>query len=619
MALGDFNLSNGLVRWGPQAEVGIPATLMEFQAGMVSSSLAMTPGQIPNPELSTGSQTAPPVRGSVTVGGDLNLTLRVSDAQTLLAQIQGAADITALSPATDPAAPTGAFHLELAPDKTTDQKVPLTFEMWNDDLNGGQIFFDCWVANAVFTWAEQSLVTAVLTISGGKTSYWGDAVARGTGDASASVYVLGYPKARRRERNRPGTSGDMTLEIVDEESPGVWNARAALGRIEVLDLVNTLAASTSVASSTPGSVDFREILFPGDWVAFFDTVATAAVEFEVDTVAETSFELVLPFPSAFSGIEVMRAFGDASVTFPLRSGESAEGRPLFDEALSSHDGLLFGDNVLRTLATTAGTDFEAGDSLPLVSTATCAPSANLWTGVVSDWATSLEAGMTVLDDAGDPYVIAEVVNDTSMRMMRKHVAGFSGVAITARRQWTIARERPEFARVIADEGPLSEIFATFLFGDLGEEVNVEVETFALTHTPPRPAQTRVGSPWPGTVTESGVRALGVSASVVYGPETQTLHNLLELSADVAMVITTENGQPVISPVPIGEEAVAAVETRMVLVAVNMQNVDSPRQVNPGAGRNLFPVNATLHPSLAAPDLTIELITASDALLVDPAP
>jgi hypothetical protein len=618
--MASFNLSETRVRWGAQDRLNVPAASLPYMAGLVSEALTMTPGQIPNPELTTGSQAATPIRGSVTVGGTLSITMRPSDAQTLLEQIQAKADVTPLTPATDPAGPTGSYYLELSPNQGTDQRVPLTFEIWRDDLNGAQLVYDCFVASAVFTWAEQSLVTAVLTLAGSRAGYWGDAQALGRTDDVPELYATGYPAAERRERRRPGTTGDMTLELVAETSPGIWDARACLGRVELLDIVDTTVATPTLTSaSAPGTVDFRELLFPGDWVS----VQEEGLAYEVLSVTESTVTLTTNFSATLAGKRLMRVFGEpvsgASVTFPVRSGTSAEGRPLFDEVLGAHDGLIFGDNVLRTLVTTGGTEIPSGsDTLALTGTVTVVASSVIWTGTATSFTTEVAVGMTLYDGA-NYYTVTSVNNDTELAVQTPHPAGLTGASVSIRRQFLAVRDRPDFALVTADEGPLPEIFARFFAGPTGETVEVELESFTLNMTLPRPAQTRVGSPWPGTVTESGVRAIVASGSVVYDERSQDLHNSLELSNKVALLVETRNGQPVVDPVVPGEEDVAHVETKMVLVAENLQNVSASRQVTAGAGRNLFPFNASLHPDVAtgAPDLKIGLITDSDALLVAP--
>lgn len=616
MARGEYNLPETKVRWGPQSILGIPATSLPYQAGLVSEALAPTPGQIPNPELFPGSQASTPISGSVAVGGALAITLRLSDAQTLVAQIQGFADRVDLTPISVPPGPTGAHLLTLSPTATTSQQVPLTFEVWRDDKGGGLAVFDAWISSAVFTWAEQSLVTAALTVEAARATYWGNPEAVGLNDTPLA-YLTGYPSASRREPRRAGTTGDATVELLTETSPGIWDARAMLGRPEILDIVDTVIATPTLTSaSLPGTVDFRDLLYAGDWVS----VQEEGAAYEVASVTETTVTLTTNFSATLTGKRLMRTWGAPSgtgATFEVRTGPTPEGRPQYAEVTGTHDGLIFGDKVLRTLFTTAGVAVPTGDVLTLTGTVSVTVSTNVWTGTGTAFLAELASGMTIFDGSAY-YVVTSVTNDSEFLTQELHPSGLSGATISARRQWRYARDRPEWARVVADEEPVSEIFAEFLFGPTGETSEAEVVDFSLTITPPRPAQTRVGSGWPGTVTQSGVRSVVVTANVVYGPETQALHNLLERSDLVAMVVTTRNGSPVVSPITPGEEQFAAVETRMTLTAPNLRNVSSQRQTaTGGAGRNTFAVNASAHPDGISPDITLDLVTSSPALLVEP--
>jgi hypothetical protein len=602
--------ANALIRWGFQEKLGIPARSADLvhQAGFDSESVAMTPGQIPNAELRRGSQAAPPLAGSVTAGGDFVLSFRAADVQTLFAQAQGFAD---LAPLTPPDGPTGSYKLTLSPEAGTDQRKPITFEIYRDDGGGSYLLYDAWVSNMVIGVTEQSRLTLTVTITGGRTTYWGDAVPLGLTDVSG-LTVTGFRSALKASGARPGTAGGLTVEIIDQESPGVWNVRALLGRQEILASVDTVDTSPVITLTTPGSVDLREVVFVGDWIA----VTESGIRYEVGDVNADQIALTAPFAGTLSNKRLFRVFGapvsSASVTFQMEDGLTPEGRPKFAEVIDSGDGLIFGANPLRTEITTAGEEIPALDHLELTGTVSVTVSTIAWTGVGTLFLSELVVGSTIWDGTR-PYTVASIISDLSLTVIEPHTTGLSGATVYARRQFLAVRDRPAWAYVASVEPPLTEIFARFIF----EDEEVEVADASITITPPRPAQTRVGSPWSGTVLESGFRAVTIGATTVYTPETQLLHDKLELSVPVGLVVVAKSGVPVISPVSVGESDVAAVETSFTLIASSVHNLDQQRHVVPGPERATFPINASAHATGGDPDLKIELVTSSDALPVAP--
>lgn len=616
--MGTFAISNTAGRFGVQAQVGIPAISLPYQFSIVTETAAPTTQVIPNPELRRGTQISSPIPGSLLVGGTMQVTLRPSDLQVLIAQVQRSATRTPLGLLTTPPGPTGAYLLELSPQESTVQLLPFTLEFWRDEDNGSMVIYDVFISSQVHAWSENALVTAVFTIEGAGATYWDAAEARGLNDVP-EVHAVGYPHPERRVTDRPGSTGDLTIELVAETSPGIWDARAMVGRFDVIDIVDTTNGSPILTTaSPPGSVDFRDLVHVDDWVSVQDEGAA----YKVAAVTETTVTLATNFSATLVGKRLMLAWGEpggAGATFEVRSGQTREGRPFFHEVIATHDGLLFGENNKRTRFTTAGNEIPTGDTLALTGTVSVTIATTAWTGVGTLFLTEVATGSTIVDGSGNAYTVNSVIDNENLTVQKPAVAGLSGATVGVRRQWVIARDRQEWALIEPDEKPLKETKATILFGtDPADVEEVEVTALTVTITPPRPAAPVIGSPYPGVPTESGQRAVAVSVTMVYDDRTQGIANRIEQQGSVAMVIRSTTGSPVIEPVPESEVQVARLEGGITWSSAGLVAAGQ-RQTAAAPGRNLLTVALTGHPNAqeGTPDIKVDIITDAPNLVVEP--
>lgn len=602
-----------IVRWDAQPELGIAPPVFRFEGAIISEDFTASRGAIANSELGQGQTMGRQLQGSFVIGGTINLTARISDLISLIGHTQIKSDSLALTPATDPPGPTGAYQHTLAPDQTTLQQVCIAVEIHRGDPGGAELLLDCQIENATINIADNSMVDMALTFNARLSTYWAPSAFLGLNDGPA-LQAIGWADVERMVSKRPGTTGDMVIEAVTEAVPGEeWTMRSALGQLGVFGVVDTTAASADLVDNT-GTDDFRVKVFPDDWVG----VVGEGTARKVASVTKDTITLDGPFPSTLVAAEVALVFGEpmvsGSAVFPLRTGRSPEDRVLFDEVIGGHDGYWIGEEAYRTKITTAGEPIPTGDLVTLPGTVSVTINTTAWTGSGASFLTNVAAGNTITGDDGVSfYTVAKVIDDDNLVVTEPHPAGFAGQTAKIRRQWLIPRERPRWAPVFAIEDPFTEIRVTVYGGkDFDELGEVEVDAVTITSALPLPPKAAIGID-PGITVPDGQRAITLTANAKLTVATQDMHDRLKGQNDVSMLIEMRSGSQVLPGIPDAEAQYRTTQPSLVIKGEHGQQADTKRYTaSAGPGQATFPISVTF---TGNPDVTMIATTQAADLLV----
>jgi hypothetical protein len=605
-----FQNTNTRVRYGFQSRPDLPATSLPFQGELVSEGFADTPTAITSPGLRPGGAAPEVYPGNRAIGGPWVIVPRSGDVTATLAQIQQAATVTDLAPE-----PTGAFKIDLSTNEATDQRYAITFEVIRDDNQGPQLIFGAWIDTLTITVAEAALVGFSMTLNASGFTYWGHPVASTViPETSAEVYVSGSPHPEKRlPTNRPGASGDLTVELLSlDGGTGVWTARAALGVGEIATVDVTSGATT--IEVTGGAFDPARPLFVGDYVALGGT-AGAAGTFKVTNVVVNGttdrFTVEAPAPAFTDTVKAFRYFPSnaAEATFEVRPGLTPAGRVRWVEIVDSTTGLPIGDpQVLRTVFST-GVEVFPGAAVDgffdLTGTVDVTVATNALTGTATAFLTELAVG-GVFYDGSREYIVTAIADDTNATLLTNHASGLTGATAQTRRQWTSLVRRPEFPAGWSASPPWSEIRSAFLIGDTEDDLEiVDIQDLTLTINAGRPPGTLVGTHLPPQV-QATSRSITIGATATYRKDTELQAILLSQDRPVAVLIQARSGSPIVAPVPTGETPYAGREHLLEFLAPNVRNLDQPRKTTPDAGAAVFSINVSAGATEADPDLLITL-------------
>jgi hypothetical protein len=603
-----FQNTNARVRFGFQTRPDLPATLLPFQGELVSEGFTDTPASITSTGLRPGGAAPEIFPGNRALGGPWVIVPRPGDVSAILAQVQQSATVTDLAPE-----PTGAFQIDLSPNEGTDQRYAITFEVIRDDNQGPQVLYDAWVDTLTVTIAEAALVGFAMTCNASGFTYWGHPAASTViPETSAKVYVSGSPHPEKRlPTDRPGVSGDMTIELISRDGiTNIWTARAALGVGEIATVDITSGATTIPV--TGGIFDPDRPLFVGDYVALGRTspgpVEIVKVTAVVDDGAGNDRFIAETAPTyTDAAVPAFRYFGPA--TFEARSGLTPAGRVQWVEVVDSTSGLPIGDpQVLRTVFSTGVETFPGADPdgfFDLTGTVSITVSTTALTGVGTFFLTELVVGGVVYDGSRE-YIVTAIADDTNATLLTTHSSGLSGATVQTRRQWTSLVRRPEFPAGWSASPPWSEIRSAFLIGETEDDLEiVDIQDLTLTINAGRPAGTLVGTHLPAPV-QATVRNITIAATAAYRKNTELQAILLSQDRPIAVSIRGLSGSPIISPVPTAETQWAGREHLFQILAPNVRNLDQPRKTTPDAGAAVFPINVSAGATEADPDLLVTL-------------
>lgn len=532
MSIQTFNRQDGRVRYGFQDAYGIPAFVLPHHLEMMSETVTPTHAPLTRDSLGQGGMASPPLKGNYTLAGDVVAVFNPEDAIPIFAVVQQWATATDLAPQ-----PTGTHQIDMAPTETVDQQRFMTWEFERADGHP-MLLFNVKINNVVGPVAEGSVNILTISIHGDDLTLWGDieeTVPSALG--AGSLFVRGRPgKDKTAQIDRPGTTGDLYVEVVEQPSTGVFRMRSMLGGPRRLSVdVTTAAASLTVtADSPPVDFDFREELFASDFI----TIEGATLE--VVTVAETTFDVDVQPPEPFVGVACMVTWGPAGPplsTFEFLSGPSAEDRPRWSDVLESSTGLDVGDDHLRTQISSGFLklhDAAEPVDVPVTGTVTVVISTRDMVGVGTSFLTDLPVGSHVEDGSTvGGFTVVAVADDLNAVLDIDHPTGIAGASITTWRQWKAVRNRPSWSRVLSAAAPFSEIASSIFVN--GEKL--EVDSLTITATPPIPATTKIGSAKPGKPLPSGKRIVTIAGPTLYDLQAEKMiHGLRLVESVVVQVI-----------------------------------------------------------------------------------
>lgn len=595
-----FSLTDARVRFGFQATDGLPARNLPFQLEISGETITNASSVITNTAFAPGSQTAQAQKGDRTFGGPTTFNMNAEDVIPVLCQMGRFATLEDLAPE-----PTGAFRITAGPYESVSHLRPVTFEMHRDD-GGCEVVYGGFFDPLTVTVANNAITSAELTVNADDGTYWGNAfeVTPST-DMGPEVYFRGHPAHDRREDGRPGNTGDIYVELIELVSPGVFKARAKLGPVASLSsFVDTTAASPNVTAATPPlGLDFRNEIFPGDYVDIKGVVE------RVDSVTATGFVLANPYPTTESAETAVSTWGPIAGTFEVLAGLSARGKVQWNEVRLSNTGLIAGSDLLRVAFSTGTFDAPASADVPLTGTVDVSAASTLWTGTATSFTTELSVGSTISDGSNN-YTVLSIIDDTNLRTTAAHPSGLSGASITAYRQWGAARDRQPFPVVRSASPPLTEIYALMLID--GEETVLDAFSFTLGTA--RPSAPQLGSPRPSPVVEAGQRAVSFTMTMLYSELTRQLGHKIEDQVAFGVEIVMRSGAPIVPDAEVGfnhTEHEVRIKAPYLMPAGTRPTAAAP-------GRFTLTTSPTGHPDGGEADVTFEMVGSVGALPVDSA-